>query len=316
MTQTNTIAPRISIIMVDGGFRPSYHAIDYFCTQTFPQDDYELLWVEYTDKIHPQLAETVARYPNARVITLNQTGDYHPALCFNAGIEAARGELLVIPDADQACERDVLGRVWDEHQADDKLVMYLFRYEESQDDHVEPITLDTLAHLKRVGTMQSPSNFGACLTIRKKWLIEVNGYDRFWPFRTGYHAHGLDLNVRFKNLGLHIMWHPTIRLYHSWHPNTKLAANLIYGRQRIVSDWRAITQCTTTFDGLDAAKNVAVPDEITQKITSFEGRQARREAKKAARENGSLYAIKNKPPKSEGDGITVKRVLRKVMGRG
>jgi GT2 family glycosyltransferase len=206
---------RISIIMVDGAFRQSYHAVDFFCTQDFPTDEFELLWVEFTDYVHPQLAEAVARYPNARIITLNQSGDYHPALCFNAGIEAARGDLLVIPDADQACEPDTLQRLWDAHQRDERLVMYLFRYDEPEDQHIEPIALETLAHLQQVCHLRSPSNFGACLTVRKRWLLEINGYDRYWPFHTGFHAHGLDVNTRLKNLGLPIVWHPGIKLYHS-----------------------------------------------------------------------------------------------------
>lgn len=312
---TETKQPRISIIMVDACFRESYHAIDYFCTQTLPQDDFELLWVEYTGQIHPKLAETVARYPNARVITLNKTDDYHPAMCFNAGIEAARGELLVIPDADQACEREVLGQIWDEHQTDDKLVMYLFRYEESEEDHVEPITLDTLPHLKAVSAMRSPSNFGACLTIRKKWLLDINGYDRFWPFHTGYHAHGLDLNVRFKNRGLHIMWHPTIKLYHSWHPNTKLPAQLLYGRQRIVADWHGVTLTTQTFDGIDSAKNIPVPAALEQEIAEFETEQKRKDERRAAKKADDDVD----PTEADALGMKsggVKRVLNRVIGRG
>lgn len=267
-------APRISIIMVDGSFRPSYHAIDFFCNQTFPQGDYELLWVEYTDTVHPTLAETVARYPNARVITLGRTDAYHPSYCFNAGIREARGELLVIPDGDQACEADLLQQVWDEHQTNDRLAMYLFRYEEPEDQHIEPITLDTLDHLRRVCFMRSPSNFGACLTVRKKWLLAVNGYDQHRVFHTGFHSAGRDVNVRFKNLGLHIMWHPTIKLYHSWHPFTKMPEQFLYGRQMLVIDWHAVRLETLPFDGLDPARNLPRADELEQKIAAFEARHA------------------------------------------
>ena len=45
--------PLISVIMVDGSFRESFHAIDFFGNQTF--DDFELLWVEYYDRIDPRL---------------------------------------------------------------------------------------------------------------------------------------------------------------------------------------------------------------------------------------------------------------------
>lgn len=293
-------APRISIIMVDGGFRESYHAIDFFCTQTFPRDDFELLWVEYGSQIHPKLAETVAKYPNARIITLGRTDAYHPSYCFNAGITQARAELLMIPDGDLVCEPDLLQRVWDEHQTNDKLVMYLYRYEEEEAEHQEVITLE---HLRRIGKLRSPQNFGACLTVRKKWLLEINGYDQYRVFHTGFHANGRDVNVRLKNLGLHIMWHPDIKLYHPWHVFTKAPERYLYGRQTLVSDWRSVNLHTRAFDGIDPARNAPVSPELEAMIAQYEAAYA------------ANAAISPAPSEIAPQPQGLKGALRKMIGR-
>ena len=41
--------------MIDGSFRESFHSIRFFCSQTLPADQYELLWVEYHDRVGPAL---------------------------------------------------------------------------------------------------------------------------------------------------------------------------------------------------------------------------------------------------------------------
>lgn len=257
-----TNSPRISIVMVDGSFRESYHAIDFFCTQTIPAEDYELIWVEYYDKVNPALQAEIDKYPNARIITLNRIGVYHSSYCFNAGIQASRGELILIPDADLVVEPDLLETVWNEHQTNDKLVMYLFRYEEPEEVHQQKVTLE---HLRKVGFLRSPSNFGACLTVRKKWLVEINGYEQHPIFGTGFHANGSDVNTRFKNLGLHIMWHPGIKIYHPWHPMTK-AEDIAYRYQEVVTRYRAINLITQAYQGLDASLDRPFPLQLEEKL--------------------------------------------------
>lgn len=292
--------PKMSIVMVDGSFRESYHAIDFFCQQDLPPDEYELIWVEYYDKVNPALAAEVAKYPNARIITLGRTGVYHSSYCFNAGIAASRGELVLIPDADLVAEPDMLRAVWDMHQTDDRLVMYLFRYEEPEELHQAVPTLD---HLQRVCTMTSPSNFGACLTVRKRWLETINGYEQHDVFGTGFHANGQDINTRFKNLGLPVMWHPRIKLYHPWHPFTK-AADDAYRRQEVVIRYRAVNLLTDAYEGLDPARSRAMPADLVEKL-------AERERQLAAKEPSAP-----KSPASASFIQRFKQAVRILTGKG
>lgn len=296
--------PRLSIVMVDGSFRESYHAIRFFCSQTIPPSDYELIWVEYYDTVNPALAAEIAKFPNARVITLNRTGEYHSSYCFNAGIAASRGELILIPDADLVVEPDMLQTVWEMHQTDERLVMYLFRYEEPEAQRQIPVTLE---HLRDVCVMTSPSNFGACLTVRKRWLVAINGYEQHPVFGTGFHANGQDVNTRFKNYGLPIMWHPQIKLYHPWHPFTK-AADDAYRRQEVVIRYRAVNLLSTAFEGLDAARSEPMPGDLLDLLA-----QREREINRANSKPDPSQPSSAKPV--EGVYRRVRRAMKVLLGR-
>jgi hypothetical protein len=113
--------------------------------------------------------------------------------------------------------------------------------------------------------LKHPSNFGACLTVRKKWLLAINGYEQHPIFGTGFHANGNDINTRFKNLGLPIMWHPGIRLYHPWHIFTT-HQDPIYDKQHAVIRYRAVALITQAFEGIDSTKNIPFPETLISEI--------------------------------------------------
>lgn len=258
--------PKISVIMVDGSFRESFHSLDYFGTQSLSPDDFELLWIEYYDNVHPELVQIAERYSNFRIITLNRRGAYHSSYCFNAGIVASRGELLIIPDADVMVETDFIERIWEDHQENESLVMYVYRYDEMEGDHLPKVDLQ---HLRDVCVLTNPSNFGGCLTVRRKWLLEINGYEQHLLFSSGFHANGYDVYTRLKCLGLHVKWHPRLKLYHLWHPNT-LVDSANYKSQRIMIEYRARNLMSTAFEGIDSERNVDMPDDLIETLSAIE----------------------------------------------
>lgn len=155
--------------------------------------------------------------------------------------------------------------------------------------------------------MTSPSNFGACLTVRKRWLSAINGYEQHPVFGTGFHANGQDVNTRLKNFGLPIMWHPKIKLYHPWHPFTK-ASDHAYRRQEVVIRYRAVNLLSTAFEGLDAARNKPMPDDLLTLLA-----QREREITKAA---GKLNIIELPNPRStEGFLMRARRAVRVLTGK-
>lgn len=264
--------PRISVIMVDGRFRERYHAVDAIAAQTLPDADFELLWVEHSGAVAAALAARLASRSNLQAICLEREGPYHASACFNAGLKAARGELVVIPDGDLVVEPDFLARVWQAHQAAEHLVMYVYRFDEPEEARTDDVDL---ARLRRVSTLRNPANYGGCVTARKRWFLAVNGYDEHPVFATGFHANGYDLYTRFKNLGLPIQWHPELRVYHPWHPNT-LTGDPRYALQLAVIDYRAHTLATEPFEGLDPARNRPMPLELEARLDHLRRKEARR----------------------------------------
>ncbi|MBN1680161.1 MAG: glycosyltransferase family 2 protein [Anaerolineae bacterium] len=288
--------PRVSVIMIDGSFRESFHAIDFFCNQTLRPDEYELIWVEYTDAVSPELQAQIDKYTHARIIMLGRSGLYHSSYCFNAGIMAARADLVVIPDADVVVEPDFLESVWHEHQALDKLAMYIHRLDEPEAAHKTPANL---GHLKNVCEIRSPGNFGGCLTVRKKWLLVINGYEQHPVFASGFHGNGFDINMRFRSLGLYILWHPTLRLYHPWHPFTaSTSAKTLAKKQNAVSRYRTHHLLTDAFEGIDPARNTPLPEDLAERLERIDEQQTGEQ-------------VHTKPVRAES---RVRRLSRKIKG--
>ena len=243
---------KISVIMVDGGFRENVYSASYFSNQQF--SDYELIWVDYYDKINPE----VLQIPQVRAIALNREGKYHSSYCFNRGITEATGEVIVIPDADQVVDRDFLATIWRSHLAYDKLVVYGYRY-----DEIEPGALASrdLAELKKKCKVKNPTNYGGCLSVKKKWLMKINGYEQHPIFGGGFHANGKDLYTRFKNIGLAVEWNPELRIYHPWHPYTLHNSPELDAQKKFIG-WRRSNLQWKALDGIDPTRNDLPPDEV------------------------------------------------------
>lgn len=285
MSQTQT-KPKISVIMVDGSFRERYESIDFMARQGFTPEDYELIWVEYYDTIANDLQRRVDRAcvsgRNFRAIALGRSGTYHSSYCFNRGIAEARGELVVIPDADVIAEPDFLEAVWEDHAVSDRLVTYYHRYNEPEDQRVDDIDID---HLRKVCELTNPANHGACIAVRRKWLIEINGYEQSSIFATGFHANDKDIYARLCSLGLMVRWNPDVRLWHPWHAMTG-EVTPHYKPQRDLINWRGRTLSTLPFQGLDPSRNTTPPQryvEIEKWLTSLDAPKWKKVAVKLRR---------------------------------
>lgn len=251
-------SPTVTIIMVDGSFRESFHALDFFGNQSYLTNKYEMLWVEYYSDLHPSIRRKIDALPNARAICLGKTGVYHSSYCFNQGIVESQGEIIYIPDGDVAVEEDFLDSTIQDHLEYDKLAMYFYRVNEPQDRHNPNVSID---HIKSVGSITNPSNYGGCLSVRKKWLLEVNGYEQHPVFATGFHANGHEMYTKLRNLGLAIRWHPDKHLYHSWHPSTTASAPQ-YEVQRHMLNFKTINLEKKSFHGIQKDQNKSLPHQL------------------------------------------------------
>lgn len=243
--------------MIDGEFRENTHSAEYFSKQDFADDEYEVIWVEFYNKV----PTTVSENKKIKVIRLDNSKDttYHSSYCFNKGIVEARGELLVIPDADQIVKPDFLSKLWIIHSSFDKLVVYPYRYDEP---HKGILTSFDVEELEKKCVFKNPGNYGGCLSVRKKWLMEINGYEQHKIFESGFHANGFDIYTRFKNYGLAIMWAPHLKLFHPWHENTLGAAEQ-YILQAKLTRWRDKTLEYLAINGITKENNCKSFNELS-----------------------------------------------------
>ena len=241
----------ISIIMIDGSFREKFHSLKYFSEQDFPKDKFEIIWIEYYNSVKIEIEKISDKFENIRIIKLNKEGEYHSSYCFNEGIKQSRGDLMVIPDADLVVEKDFLNKVFFEHEKNNELAMYIYRANEI--DKPKNNEIRSMDYYKKISKVNNPVNYGGCLTVRKKWLLKIDGYDLHNIFSSGFHANGRDVYVRLKNIGLSIKWHPLLRLYHPWHKNTLVSAPT-YKIQNKIIDYRDKNLIFLPFLGLSGEK--------------------------------------------------------------
>ena len=102
--------------------------------------------------------------------------------------------------------------------------------------------------------MKNPYNYGGCLSVRRKWLMAINGYEEHPVFSSGFHANGLDIYTRLKNFGMAIMWSKDLRLYHPYH-HLSLTTSARYAAQKTIIDWRAKTLIHKPIQGIDPKAN-------------------------------------------------------------
>jgi hypothetical protein len=240
---------KVSVIMIDGQFRENTFGAEYFSKQDLPESEFEVIWVEYYSKV----PDHVRAQKNVRVITLNNPVEtmYHSSRCFNRGIIEAKGEVLVIPDADQIVKPDFLRGLYDIHSKYDRLVCYAYRYDEIEKGK---LVNHTIEELEEKCVLKNPMNYGGCLSVRKKWMMSINGYEQHRIFESGFHANGMDLYTRFKNYGLAVMWANDLKLFHPWHENTLVGADQ-YLIQKELINWRFRNLEYLAIDGIDPSLN-------------------------------------------------------------
>ncbi len=227
--------------------------------------------MEYYGDLKEELREKERKYAHLRVIALGRNGEYHSSYCFNRGILESRGELLVIADGDVVVESECLLRIWEEHQGCEKLVMYIHRYNEPKHAQRAEVSLE---HLRAVCRRTNPWNYGGCLTVRKHWLMQINGYEQHEVFGTGFHANGYDIASRLRNLGMHIMWHPSLKLYHPYH-GYSFHPSWTYKVQGVVIEHRQRSLSYLPFSGIRNERNVEMPVAVRSEVEGLTRRLKR-----------------------------------------
>jgi len=248
----------VSVVCWDASFRENFDVLSCVLDQTLPPERRELVFVEYYERANEQVRRLLEGRSDARIVVM---GNPHPGkenehligACINEGIRQARGDLIVVPDADVLFERGFLEEVVRQHEACQDLALYFYRIDEPGSERPVERTIEAI---RAVGSIRSADNYGGCLTVRKKWLEAINGYEEDALWR-GYSSVDQDTARRLKALGLYIKWHPAKFLYHGQHPGTSKPDPASLQRvliQRAIFNGRAAALETLPDKGLDPAR--------------------------------------------------------------
>ncbi len=207
--------PVISVVI------PTYNRLDTLqevvptlLAQDLPREQYELLICDSNsnDGTAEYLAGVGARFANVRHLPGAYSGR---AMARNAGITAARGEVVMFNDADILASPDLLSRHLQRHQQRDRLAVVGWE--------VQVRDLADYAykrdHIAARGHLHPPSRkrlswlyfLTGNASVQRDDLLRVGGFDESF---TGYGHEDLELGYRLQKAGVQIVYEPRAVSYH------------------------------------------------------------------------------------------------------
>lgn len=209
---------KISVITWDASFREKFHTIDSFCTQDYPYKDFEFIWVDFYSNTNKALQNKIEAYTNAQLINLNNAPkeQWHLGKCMNAGIKAAKGDILVFPDGDIIVHDNHLKTIDSELAKSMDLVVFFRRWDELQNTHGKKSF--EIEYLEEHTRLLNATNYAGCYAMHRRSMEAINGFEESMVF-AGPGANGMETYLRIRNAGLAIKWHSK-KIYHPWHHAT------------------------------------------------------------------------------------------------
>jgi glycosyltransferase involved in cell wall biosynthesis len=190
------------------------HVIPTLLAQDLPPGDFEVLVCDSmsTDGTKEYLAGVSAEHPNVRHLPGPYSGR---AAARNAGIDAARGEVVLFNDADILASPDLLSQHLRHHRAQRKIAVVGWE--------VQVKDLDEYAykrdHPDARGSLHKPTRkrlpwlyfLTGNASVRREDLMRVGRFDEDF---TGYGHEDLELGYRLERAGVSILYEPRAVNYH------------------------------------------------------------------------------------------------------
>jgi len=217
--------------------------------QDYPKSRYEIIVIddgsndrtlESVEKIRPTCNFKYFYWPRKRIAMKREFRQWakfynRAGPARNIGIKYAQGDIVLFNDADFLVDRNCLEKHKKYHDQRDNLVIRGFRNYLSENFKPNYKNTRNLRSLTRISCpervkWEKPENFRdekhlsdkwfrfvtANLSIRRKYLEEVGGFDKdfvFWGFED------TDLGYRLgKKFNLGFIWDDRIKVYHLYHP--------------------------------------------------------------------------------------------------
>ncbi len=241
--------PKITVVIPSYNKKDSLRfALKNFFNQSIPKSEYEVIVVDdgskdgtgrMMEKLKPACNFKYIYWPRKEIKLkqgyrkwskfYNRVGPVR-----NIGIEHAQGEIILFNDADVLVDRSCLAKHKQYHDQRDNLVIRGFR--NYLPDSFKPSykNIDNFRYLEKIAIpererWEKPEGFRdenylidkwfrfvtANLSIRKKYLEEIGGFDKdfvFWGFED------TDLGYRLsRKFNLIFIWDDKIKVYHLYH---------------------------------------------------------------------------------------------------
>ncbi len=193
------------------------HVVPSLLAQTLAPDRYEIVVAD--SRSNDGTAEYLAAVAREHARVLHLPGDYTGrAMARNAGVEAARGAVVMFTDADIIASPDLLALHLAHHRDDGRVAVVGMElqvnsfadYERLRDAPGDRRPLHPMSRKKLSWLYFLTGN----ASVKKRDLDRVGRFDENF---TGYGHEDLELGYRLQAAGLTIVYEPKAIDYH-WHP--------------------------------------------------------------------------------------------------
>jgi len=233
--------PQVSILLLDWSVRESFHTLHYLNHQTVPRETYEILWIEYYDRIAPEIQSGLTEYAEKKrpafvdqwvVLEMPSSVYYHKHLMYNVGIVLCQGKIVVICDSDAMVKPTFVESIIKTFDADPLTVLHLDEVR-NNNKKFYPFNHPSFQEVidqgcinwnngKTTGLLDKKDilhtrNYGACMCALREDLIRIGGADEHLDY-LGHICGPYELSFRLKNAGKKEIWHESEFLFHTWHP--------------------------------------------------------------------------------------------------